>query len=79
MKASLSFMVDEDENENEEDKEIEEILPIKKKIAKNPDVDTSHLPDRERDERIRQERERLTREWLEQQEVVKNQVSLYDN
>lgn len=71
MKASLSFTVDEDE---QEEKENEEILPIKKKIAKNPNVDTSHLPDRERDERIKEERERLTKEWLEQQEIVKNQM-----
>jgi protein FAM50 len=46
----------------------------KKKIAKNPDVDTSHLPDRERDARLQEERERLTQEWLAQQEIIKNQV-----
>jgi hypothetical protein len=73
MKSSLSFL------SNEED-ELEggdalEILPLKKKIAKNPDVDTSHLPDRERDEILRQEKERLTQEWLAEQEIIKNQVS----
>jgi protein FAM50 len=81
MKSSLSFMT------NEEEEELEGIgvgdtigegeinLPLKKKIAKNPDVDTSHLPDRERDERLKQEKERLTQEWLAEQEIMKNQVS----
>lgn len=79
MKASLSFLNDEEEEEEEEffveRKNQERTLPLKKKIAKNPDVDTSHLPDRERDERLRKEKERLTQEWLAEQEIIKNQVS----
>lgn len=70
MKSSLSFL----NTEEDEIQEDEIILPIPKKIAKNPDVDTSHLPDRERDERMRQERERLKQEWLAEQEVIKNQM-----
>jgi protein FAM50 len=79
MKASLSFLNEEDEEAvgepGEEQQRGEQSLPMKKKkIAKNPDVDTSHLPDRERDARLQEERERLTQEWLAQQEIIKNQV-----
>ena len=87
MKASLSFLNEEDdEDEDKEEKEEREEFyeerkknePLKKKkIAKNPDVDTSHLPNRERDERLRKEKERLTQEWLAEQEIIKNQVSLF--
>ena len=56
MAASLSFTLDEDEGQVDEvapsaggegldEKEKGMLLP-KKKVAKNPDVDTSHLPDR---------------------------------
>lgn len=39
---------------------------------KDPTVDTSFLPDKERDEREREERLRLKREWLENQEKIKS-------
>jgi protein FAM50 len=42
--------------------------------VKNPDVDTSFLPDREREERERTEREELRKEWLAQQERIKAEV-----
>ncbi|PRD24611.1 UNVERIFIED_CONTAM: Protein FAM50-like protein [Trichonephila clavipes] len=68
--ASLSFRMDEDdEEEDEEDGEkdnsesylsnTDESLPPQKKICKNPDVDTSFLPDREREEEERKLREEL--------------------
>uniref|UniRef100_A0A3B1IRY7 Family with sequence similarity 50 member A n=1 Tax=Astyanax mexicanus TaxID=7994 RepID=A0A3B1IRY7_ASTMX len=50
--ASLSFNPDEgeDEEEDEEEEEEEDYAPVKKKkLGKNPDVDTSFLPDRERE------------------------------
>lgn len=48
--------------------------PTKKaKVLKNPAVDTSFLPDRERDTRERQEREELRRKWLKDQETLKNE------
>lgn len=47
-------------------------MPFKlKKISKNPTVDTSFLPDRERDAQIAQEREELQRKWLVEQEKIK--------
>lgn len=42
-------------------------------MLKNPAVDTSFLPDRERDTRERQEREDLRRQWLKDQETLKNE------
>lgn len=57
----MSFTLD----ANEEDDEIENITQItveevpKKKIKKNPDVDTSFLPDREREEEETKLREEL--------------------
>lgn len=54
----------------EEDKEAF----TRTKIKKNPFVDTSFLPDRERDRKLEQEKEALRKEWLQEQEVIKNEV-----
>ena len=43
----------------------------KRKFSKNPNVDTSFLPDRQREEHERIEREELRKEWLAQQERTK--------
>lgn len=40
-------------------------------IVKNPEVDTSFLPDKEREERERIEREKIKLEWLAEQERIK--------
>jgi protein FAM50 len=46
--------------------------PVKRnKINKNPAVDTSFLPDREREENERRAREELRQEWLRKQEELK--------
>lgn len=52
--------------------ESEPVVPIKK-IKKNPDVDTSFLPDREREEQENQLREQLRQEWVQQQSMLKEQ------
>ncbi len=52
----------------------QEEMPQIKKITKNPEVDTSFLPDRERDQRLAEEEERKHREWLEEQERIKKEV-----
>ncbi|EAA01068.2 AGAP002062-PA [Anopheles gambiae str. PEST] len=44
-----------------------------KKIRKNPDVDTSFLPDREREERDNRLREELRQEWAMKQATLKDQ------
>lgn len=41
------------------------------KLFKNPNVDTSFLPDREREDLERIERENLRKEWLAEQERIK--------
>jgi protein FAM50 len=48
--------------------------PPAKRISKDPSVDTSFLPDRERDERERLERLRLKQEWLAEQERKKEEI-----
>lgn len=45
----------------------------KAKLGKNPNVDTSFLPDREREEEERRVREELRKEWLVRQEELKNE------
>jgi protein FAM50 len=78
-KATLSFAMDE---EGEEDSPAstpvndttEDDPPAKRgKFRKNPNVDTSFLPDREREEEERKERERLRQEWLKKQEETKKE------
>lgn len=47
--------------------------PANKKLRKNPDVDTSFLPDREREESENRLREELRQEWVGQQAALKDQ------
>ncbi|GJD11950.1 Protein FAM50 [Galdieria sulphuraria] len=44
-----------------------------RKIGMDPGVDTSFLPDRDREQEERLERERLKQQWLSEQERVKNE------
>lgn len=49
--------------------------PLKKaKTMKNPEVDTSFLPDREREFHERMDREKLRTEWLANQQKIKDEV-----
>ncbi|KOC61956.1 Protein FAM50 like protein [Habropoda laboriosa] len=79
---ALSFNLDEDEVELSEEEEIESKLekskdiesgPVIKKIKKNPDVDTSFLPDREREEEENRLREELRQEWARKQNALKEE------
>jgi hypothetical protein len=45
--------------------------PVLKKTTKDPNVDTSFLPDREREAKEREEIEALKKAWLEEQEKIK--------
>ncbi|KIL69898.1 hypothetical protein M378DRAFT_68685 [Amanita muscaria Koide BX008] len=84
-KATLSFALDDEEDGEDGDASVKSESkeqddgdsnepPVKKsKFKKNPHVDTSFLPDREREEAERRERERLRLEWLEKQEQVKKE------
>lgn len=79
---ALSFSLDEDEVEvsaEEEEEETKErskdndLGPVVKKIKKNPDVDTSFLPDREREEEENRLREELRQEWARKQNALKEE------
>lgn len=58
----------------EEEDDITEAPMKKLKTFKNPEVDTSFLPDRERERKEREERDRLQAEWKQNQEKIKNEV-----
>ncbi|KAE9409546.1 XAP5-domain-containing protein [Gymnopus androsaceus JB14] len=77
-KATLSFAMDEEPEEDpikEDDEELDadERAAKRGKFRKNPNVDTSFLPDREREEAERKERERLRKEWISKQEDMKQE------
>lgn len=78
-KATLSFAIDdedctaEDSSHHTPATDDGEIASKRAKFRKNPDVDTSFLPDREREEAERKERERLRVEWLQKQHELKTQ------
>lgn len=68
VKVKIEKRVNEDDEDNEEEKIIK-----KCKITKNPEVDTSFLPDREREEEENRLREQLRQEWVEKQAKLKNE------
>jgi protein FAM50 len=77
---ALSFNMDEDEEQEEDEGENstdsgdwKNHEPEKKKIKKNPNVDTSFLPDRQRDEEENNLREKLRKEWVEMQNALKEE------
>ncbi|KAF9052915.1 XAP5-domain-containing protein [Panaeolus papilionaceus] len=80
-KATLSFAMDDEDGDADGSGDLNgdstptregSEPPVKKsKLKKNPNVDTSFLPDREREEAERKERERLRLEWLTKQEEIK--------
>jgi hypothetical protein len=81
-KVSLSFALDDEgEGEGGADSTSGSATPNasvntenqRKKFRKNPAVDTSFLPDREREEAERRQREELRQEWLKRQEEMKTE------
>lgn len=51
--------------------------PAMKVGKKNPNVDTSFLPDREREREMREQREKLKKEWIEEQDKIKSERLLF--
>lgn len=45
-----------------------------KEIKKNPEVDTSFLPDKERENALLAERQRLKEEWIQKQQKMKEEI-----
>lgn len=73
--SRLSFAEDLDDGAEEEDgEESPELVTLKRgKLGKDPTVETSFLPDSEREAEEQAERERLKRQWLREQEMIKNE------
>jgi len=71
MKQKLSFGDFDNEEEDIDEKPVKKI-----KLKKNPDVNTSFLPDKERDERERKEKEILKEKWLAEQQILKDEKIL---
>ncbi|XP_066394714.1 protein XAP5 CIRCADIAN TIMEKEEPER [Miscanthus floridulus] len=70
----LSFCDDIENGSDEDDFEKQETKkngPVK--LGKDPTVETSFLPDREREAEEQAERERLKKQWLHEQELIKNE------
>jgi len=85
-KSTLSFAMDDEEEGSmptsvggspspapKDDGNDSEQPAKRAKFRKNPNVDTSFLPDRDREEAERKERERLRQEWLRKQEELKQE------
>ncbi|KAI5706139.1 hypothetical protein M8J75_005230 [Diaphorina citri] len=62
----------EEDSSNDASEHGDSFVPVKK-IKKNPDVDTSFLPDREREEQENQLREELRQEWAAKQNQLKEE------
>ncbi|CAM9288829.1 unnamed protein product, partial [Ectocarpus fasciculatus] len=58
----------------DDDEEEETVFVSRKKYTKNPTVDTSFLPDRERDSVLEQRRKELSEEWRIQQDNIKKEM-----
>lgn len=56
-----------------DDEEEEEVFIPKKRHGMNPDVDTSFLPDKEREQMLIKKREQLAKEFKERTEREKNE------
>ncbi|GBE82214.1 FAM50 family protein [Sparassis crispa] len=76
-KSTLSFAIDDEEEEEgatSSNGNGDGEQPAKRaKSRKNPGVDTSFLPDRDREEAERRQREELRQEWLKKQEEMKQE------
>ncbi|KAK4746606.1 hypothetical protein SAY87_025643 [Trapa incisa] len=69
--SRLSF-VDDIEEQSEDEETLEPRLH-RPKLSKDPTVETSFLPDREREAEEQAERERLRKQWLLEQEHIRNE------
>lgn len=77
---ALSFNLDEeeeveilDDDNTDKSENMQCTESVIKKIKKNPDVDTSFLPDREREEEENKLREELRQEWARKQNALKEE------
>ncbi len=61
------------DDDTNEDGESPQLTFKKSKFGKDPNIDTSFLPDREREDEERRVREKLRQEWLRKQEEIKKE------
>lgn len=77
--SSLSFQLDDDGNGDDIGSDgpssAKPLLSLSLKL-KDPSVDTSFLPDKVRDKELSDRKEMLSREWLERQEAIKQEVGV---
>ncbi|XP_039114608.1 protein XAP5 CIRCADIAN TIMEKEEPER isoform X2 [Dioscorea cayenensis subsp. rotundata] len=74
--SRLSFADDIENGSDDEDlgnKTQEQKKFVNGKLGKDPTVETSFLPDREREAEEQAERERLGRQWIREQEMIRNE------
>ncbi|KAJ1731422.1 hypothetical protein H4S06_005351 [Coemansia sp. BCRC 34490] len=71
-KGALSFGDQEDSDEDDDDNGDDGVAA--KRTRKNPGVDTSFLPDKEREEEEARVREELRQRWLRDQEAIKGEA-----
>ncbi|KAJ6803616.1 protein XAP5 CIRCADIAN TIMEKEEPER isoform X2 [Iris pallida] len=74
--SRLSFNDEIENGSDEDDTEAKNQEPKKfgsGKLGKDPTVETSFLPDSEREAEEQAERERLRKQWLREQELIKNE------
>ena len=60
-----------EEEKNDENEPGNKILK-KRKIGKNPSVNTSFLPDRDRDEKLNELKKKFLDEYIKEQELAKS-------
>ncbi|XP_008586692.1 PREDICTED: protein FAM50B [Galeopterus variegatus] len=70
--SCLSFTLTDDDEDGDEAGE-DQASKSKRNLGKNPDVDTSFLPDRDREEEEKHLREELRKEWEAKREKVKGE------
>ncbi|KAJ4774859.1 Protein XAP5 CIRCADIAN TIMEKEEPER [Rhynchospora pubera] len=75
--SRLSFNDDIENESDEEEDDYKAQREVRKlghsKVGKDPTVETSFLPDRDREAEEQAERERLKKQWLREQELIKNE------
>ena len=72
--STLSFANAEDADGIVENEEAEPTTKSQNESKKNPHVDTSFLPDKEREQHMAQERQRLKEEWTQRQTQIQHEA-----
>ena len=74
--TKLTFQASSSSSSSSSSEETNQPEYKRKKLGKDPTVDTSFLPDRDREAKERRMREQLRLEWLEKQEIIKSTFTI---